>query len=71
VIQVSAPLAMEISSNNSSSLPVAKMLISTNNNKYPLDFADLVPEASMALESPRTRTTSHGCVSNDCEDPSS
>jgi hypothetical protein len=68
-MQVSAPLAMEISSNNSSSLSV-EMLISTNNNKYQLDFADPVPEASMALESRHTRTTSHRCVSNDCEDPS-
>jgi hypothetical protein len=45
VVQVSAPLALEISSNNSSRLPVAQMLISTN-NKCPLDFADSVPEAS-------------------------
>jgi hypothetical protein len=51
VVQASAPLAMEISSNNSSSLPGAQMLISTNNNKCPLDFADPVPEASMTLKS--------------------
>jgi hypothetical protein len=51
VVQVSAPMAMEISSSSSSSLPVAQMLISTNKNKCPLDFADPVPEVSKTLKS--------------------